>query len=802
MTLTMNFQHRLRTVALCSALIFLAACGSKADRIQAGLAKGAEYVRLADWDKANVEARNVLQIDPKNAEAFFIAGQIAEGRREIQRAFGSYSKAVELRPEHAEAKVSLARIYMLVGEVAKSEQAIAEVLAANATHVGSRTIKAALQARNNDVPGAIVLAKALIAEQRTPPVDASMLLAGLYASQGNTADALTVIETALKADPKNLGLLQVAAQIASTSTDSAVQAKAPDYFRMATVQTPKNIDFWNAWAIHHTRRDELDRAEEVLRASVRAQPDDSQRHLVLLDFLASRRGNDIAEKEFLAAIAAKPKDASLRLGLVNLYRAANRPGDARRVLQEVIAFSKDAPASLTARNLLAADRLAGGKVTEAKTLVGEVLAVSPRDGAALVMRGRMLLSDGDARNAIIDLRAAAKDQPASPEVMGLLAQAHRSTAEPQLAREVLVDAVKFKPDNADLRLLLAADMADAKEYKAAAAEIDSAIKSAPQNLRAHDMKAQLAMAQKDTAAAEKTYVSLKALLPKEPIGHLKLGQFYSDQKKYDAALKEYDAASRLVPDAPGPMLSAIGILIAQRRFDEANARIDALMAREPRNVLPYQLRGDVAVAKNDLALAEQSYRKMIEFAPAVPSGYQSLARVMALRNKIGEAATVLAEGEKANPGEVSLPASRAEWLARAGRTDDAIAVYEALVKRVPDDDAYANNLAYLLIETKGDKASLDRALALTSRFKESNNPGYLDSLGWAHYKLGQYGDAASVLERAVQRSPAAPLLQLHLGLALHKKGDIPRAQEFLRKALDSKAKLPNLDEAKLLVAQK
>jgi uncharacterized protein HemY len=59
-----------------------------------------------------------------------------------------------------------------------------------------------------------------------------------------------------------------------------------------------------------------------------------------------------------------------------------------------------------------------------------------------------------------------------------------------------------------------------------------------------------------------------------------------------------------------------------------------------------------------------------------------------------------------------------------------------------------------------------------------------------------------VLERAVQRAPNTPLLQLHLGLALHKKGDVARAQEFLRKAVDSKSKLPNLDEAKLLLAQK
>lgn len=794
-------SHSPLLAALCAALL-LGACSSKADRLQSGLVKGAEYVRAADYDKANVEVRNVLQIDPKNAQAYFISGQIAENRREIQRAYAAYSKAVELKPDHIEAKVGLARIYLLAGETERSTKAVAEVLAQDAGHVGARTLKAALQARGGDAAGAIAQTEALIKEQKTPPVEASMLLAGMLASQGDAARALAVIEAALKGTPNNLSLLQVAAQIAGASSDPATLQKADEFYRRTTEQAPKNNALWTAWAMHHARHQALDRSEQILRAAVTAQPDDSQRTLALLDFLATRKGHDAAEKEYLAAIAAKPKDGTLRMGLVNLYRGTGRQDDARRVLREVVALGKDTPTGLAARGQLAADRLANGKVAEAKALVAEVLATSPRDNTALVLRSRMLLADGQARDAIIDLRSAAKDQPGSPEIVGLLAQAHRQTAEPQLAREVLVDAVKFKPDSAELHLLLAADMADSKEFKTAMGETEAALKLAPKNLRAHELKAQLQLAQNDASGAEATLAALKTLSPKDPTGALKLGQFYAGQKKYDAALKEYDAAGQVAPDAPGPVLAGIGLLIGQRRFDEADARVDALAARDPKNVLPYQLRGDVAVARNDLAGAEQAYRKMVEFAPQVPSGYQSLARVLALRNDLGGGLKVLEQGEKLIPADVSIASARAEWLTRAGRNDEAIALYETLLKRVPDADAFANNLAYLLIETRGDPASLERSLALTRGFKDSNNPGYLDSLGWTHYKLGQYADAVPVLERAVQRAPNAPLLQLHLGLALHKKGDTAKAQEFLRKAVDSKAKLPNLDEARVLLAQK
>jgi cellulose synthase operon protein C len=376
----MKLLHPTRTVALCAAMVLLTACSSKAGRVQSGLEKGAEFVRLADYDKANVEVRNVLQIDPKNAQAYFISGQIAENKREIQRAFGSYMQAIELKPDHIDAKVGLARIYMIAGEFDKSEKAIAEAITVNSTDLGARTIKAALVARKGDVSAAIAQAKALIAEQKTVPIETSMLLAGLYASQNNAGDALAVIESALKGNPKSLSLLQVAAQISGVSTDAAIQKKADDYFRRSTEHSPKNIELWNAWARHHTGLNDLARAEAVLRASVKSQPDDSQRTLTLLDFLASRQGKAAAEKEFLAAITAKPKDTTLRLGLVNLYRSDGRSADARRVLQETIEISKDSPSGLIARNQLAADKLANGKVAEARALVSEVLTASPRDG--------------------------------------------------------------------------------------------------------------------------------------------------------------------------------------------------------------------------------------------------------------------------------------------------------------------------------------------------------------------------------------------------------------------------------------
>jgi len=787
-------HHPLRLTLLAALLVALGACSSKSDRIDSGLRKGAEFVKLADWEKASVEARNVLQIDPKNAQAYLVTAQVAEGQRDIQRAYGSYLKAVELDPSLLEAKVGLARIFLLAGEALKAQAAIDEVLKLDPDSIGGRTLQAAMTARSGDIKKATEQARAVIASAKTVPVETSTLLAGLYANQGDTIRALEVVEAALKVEPKNVSLIQVAAQLASEDKASpAVAGRAPEFFRRAAEQTPKNTDLWNVWAGYHLRRNEPDLAEKVLREAVQVQPDDGKRMLTLLEFVAGRRGYADAQKEYLAAIDKRPKDAELRFALANLHRSANRPAEAQKVLQQIIDVAPEAPSALGARNQLAAYRLAAGQNDKARALIAEVLKASPRDGTALVLRGRVLLREGKPTDAIADLRTAARDQPGSVEVVGLLAQAHMLAGEKLLAREAIVDAVKFKPDSADLRLLLAAHMTDAKEFRQAQSEIDTALKSSPNIPRLYEVKAQLQFAQKDVTGAEKTLQALKEQLPKVPIGYLRLGQFYAEQKRFDAALKEYDAGSALMPTEPVLYLAAIGLLTGQQKVAEVSARIDALAKADPRNSLPHQVRGDVAMFRKDWAAAESAYRKMIELAPTATQGYQSLARTMVARNDLTGALAALQQGEAAIPKDLTLIGTRAEFLARAGRNDDAIKIYEELLARAPDDEAANNNLAYLLVETRGDPASLQRAKQLTSRFAESSNPSYLDSLGWVHYKLGDYAKAVAVLERAVALQPQSPLLSTHLGMALVKSGETQRGQDILKRVIETKANVPNIE---------
>jgi predicted Zn-dependent protease len=539
----------------------------------------------------------------------------------------------------------------------------------------------------------------------------------------------------------------------------------------------------------------------LLREAIRVKPDDSQRTLALLSFHIAFRGGDKAEQAFIDTLAAHPKDTTLRFARVDYLRGLNRGDEARRQLDDIVALGRDEPAGLAARGQIAALHLAAGETAKAHAMLDEVIKVNPRDASGLLLRGRILLADGKPRDAVTDLRAAVKDRPGEPEVVATLAAAHRALDEAQLAREVIVDAVKFAPDNAVLRLMLANDLAVSKDPKAALLEVAEALRLAPRNPSSHQAKADLLATIGDFAGAERAAQTLVEMYPKSPLGPMTLARILVRQKKFDAALRQYDVAQRLAPTTNEPVLAAVALLVGQKRWAEAATRIDAVEAARPQSPMARQMRAEMAMAKGDLAQAEQNFQALVARPDALPTSYKNLAAVQMARKNSPAAMATLDVGIQAHPRDTMLPAAQAEWLLKLGRIDEAISRYEALLARAPTDDTAANNLAYTLAESKGDAASLQRALSLSSRFATSNQAGQLDTLGFIRYRMGQYDQATLALERAVALAPDEPVLQLHLGMALARQGETQRGRALMQKAIDSKVLMPHVGEARALLAR-
>lgn len=135
------------------------------------------------------------------------------------------------------------------------------------------------------------------------------------------------------------------------------------------------------------------------------------------------------------------------------------------------------------------------------------------------------------------------------------------------------------------------------------------------------------------------------------------------------------------------------------------------------------------------------------------------------------------------PNNRGIRFARAASLERLGRFDEAEAAFLEILEAEPNDAAAANYLGYLWAD-RG--VRLDEALDLINRAvtAEPENPAYLDSLGWVHYRLGSLAEAERWLRRAVEIDSSDGTLLAHLGEVLLARGEVEEGRRLLVTALD------------------
>lgn len=87
----------------------------------------------------------------------------------------------------------------------------------------------------------------------------------------------------------------------------------------------------------------------------------------------------------------------------------------------------------------------------------------------------------------------------------------------------------------------------------------------------------------------------------------------------------------------------------------------------------------------------------------------------------------------------------------------------------PDQPAVLNYLGYSWVDQN---LNLDEAMELIRKAVrlKPNNGYFVDSLGWAHYRLANFEEAVRYLERAVELRPEDPVINDHLGDAYWRVG--------------------------------
>lgn len=229
------------------------------------------------------------------------------------------------------------------------------------------------------------------------------------------------------------------------------------------------------------------------------------------------------------------------------------------------------------------------------------------------------------------------------------------------------------------------------------------------------------------------YLRLSLFLrPGDDLTAVTLANLFEEMKKDDLAVAAYEAVPATSPLREDAEIQAALVLDSDGREDEAIKRLTAIVAARPHD-------SDALAA---LAGAQRSAKQYKEAAETYDQAIAAIGIPTRDNWTLFYFRGICHERDK-------------QWPKAEDDFKKALELY-------PDQPLVLNYLGYSWVD-QGVK--LDEAFKMLRRAVELRpNDGYIvDSLGWAHYKLGQYAEATQTLEKAVDLKPADPVLNDHLG---------------------------------------
>lgn len=218
-----------------------------------------------------------------------------------------------------------------------------------------------------------------------------------------------------------------------------------------------------------------------------------------------------------------------------------------------------------------------------------------------------------------------------------------------------------------------------------------------------------------------------------------LASAYETSRRYEDAIAVFDRIPKGTALQPAIEIRKALDLNSLDKVDEAKVILDKLSAQNPDDIKPLD-------ALANIMRSRKRYQEAIEY----------YTRALAL----------VPEADKRH---WSLYYSRGTCYERIKDWPSAEADLKKALELYPDQPLVLNYLGYSWIDQnrnlKDGMALIEKAVALKP------DDGYIvDSLGWAHFKLGNYEQAVRFLERAVELRPEDPVLNDHLGDALWRVG--------------------------------
>lgn len=718
--------------------------------------RGMAYLDKAQYREAIIEFKNVVQIDPKDAEghyrlalAFLKIGSFPD----MQAAFGELRKSVEIDPANRDAQVKLAELYLLAREPKKAREHAEVVLAA----------------APRDTEGLILRGRSLIGEEEF--------------EQG-----IAELKKALELDPKNIRIhLDLARTYLQMKNASAAEAT----LRQALQVEPASTDVQLALGDLRILTGRPDLAEAEYKRAVEMAPDNNLLYMKLGGFYQLLHKWAEAESMYLALAARKPKDEAPQILLGDFYTESGERDKALAGYRRAVELNPESPA---ARDKLVMHYLDVGKLEEAAPMVKAIVDKDPKNPTSRFFDARLRLARGNPDEAIELLQQVLHDGGQSAVAHQYLGVAFAQKNDTAQARRELAEAVKLAPNQPDIRTSLAAVHLAEGSNDLAVEQAQAAIRLRPRNLQAIGILGDAYLRKGELGKAKQVFDAIVKAVPKDTFSHYRLGMIARAEKSPADAITHFENALAGNPNNIDALARIVAIKVEQGKQNEAVERVTRQIQSSPGNPLLHNLLGRVWMQAGNSGKAEEAFKQGAKADPALPLSYMNLAELYEQTGHLDEAIREYEAALKNNPKLASAHSLLGMIHERRQEYDKAKVHYQEALKLDPKFAPAANNLAWIYAERGGD---VDAALSLARSAREQlpQDPSVADTLGWLYYKKNAYLRAIGFLKEAAEKMPDNPVVHYHLGMAYFKNGDTVSARKTLQQSLKLNKSFQGSEEA-------
>jgi len=784
-----HFISGLTKLTAASILVVsLVACGGADERKAKYLEKSKEYLAEKSYDKARIEIKNVLQIDPKFAEAYYMLGQLEEQKKELGKALGNYKKAIELSPEYTLAKVKLAKIYVIAGTdkfIKDAKVLLSQVKQEQPDNTEAELISATIEYKTGSKSKAAAAIKSVVA--RDPGlVSGVSLLATIYIADGNQDKAISLLKKSVLDNPENIPLRVSLARLYVAGKD---YSNAEVYMKQAVALDPDSFSLMSSLASLYVAANDTEKAESTLKRSIDSDPEDPKRYVVLISLYAK---SDVqkAEDFLLDSIKNNPDLYDLQFAQFEFYMQLNKKEEAKQLLKNIIEKRSYKVEGVNARNLLAKYLLAEGDQDGAQKYIDEVMSEYPNNNDALFLKSKIALRELDAVTAINGLRTIVKNDPKNSDASLLLAQAHELNDESSLAENELKKAIEVNPVNDQVHVNYARYLASKV--------VDKALTYFKESYDLLDVKLKIMASLKRDDEIVALLGMMETVDPRKAEVNIIKGKYYLSKAKNELAVDQFEKAFNKAQDKFEPLQLIVKTYIVNKQPEKALTRLNAILDVNPDSAPANLLTGQVYLTQKKYEEARVKFIKASNHDQQWMLPYTNLATSYMIDNNIDKALSVYKDAESKLKNKEPALIKIAAIYEQKKDYPAAMKVYEKIITENSRNKLAANNYASLLLDY-GREADAVKALDLAKSFEMLEQPALQDTLAWAHAKTGDNAKAIHILKPIVDKAPEVAVFRYHLGYALNGAGDAAAAKSHLEIAVSSDQDFPGKSNAKELL---